>query len=315
MKRVLALDGGGIRGLFTARILAEMEKRSGKRIDELFDLIAGVSTGGILATMLTAGAGYPADTIVAFYQKEGPGIFSAGIGRKILSVGGVLRNRYSNKALKSALDRYLGQAALDSTTIPILVSAFDIGNNTPFFFKTFKAQELGRMDQNFYLADVALATAAAPTYFDPAKVRPIGYDQERYLIDGGIFGTNPAMHAYAEAGRRWPGETCSVLSIGTGGFWGPRDPKKFFGAGDVQWVSPLLGMMLEGGSQTVDYQLRWRGCWYQRINRSMVKASGDMDDASQKNLDALLWEAEMAIAEESAEIDSALALLTSPIAA
>lgn len=327
MKRILALDGGGIRGLFTACILAEMEKRSRKRIYEMFDLVAGVSTGGVLATMLACPnvidkkedcgyrlriGGYTASDLVEFYQKEGPSIFSAGLGRKILSVGGVLRNRYSSKALKTALDKYMPNVKLSDTRIPIIVSAYDVGNNCPYFFKTRKALDTDRED--YFLSDVALATSSAPTYFDPAKAQPLyPHEGPRYLIDGGIFGTNPAMHAYAEAGRLWPGEETFMLSIGTGRFWGPFDAKRFFNAGQAQWVAPLLDMMLQGGSETVDYQLNWRGGGYCRLQRTMTKASSEMDDASEKNLEALLWEAELAILNEGPALDSALAVLTSPL--
>src|SRR6476660_9760178 len=97
--RVLSIDGGGIRGLIPALVLTEVEKRSGKRIYELFDLIAGTSTGGILVCALCAPDPLPAEQLVGLYEDEGPKIFDGSIWQRIRSAEGLLDEKYDAAAL------------------------------------------------------------------------------------------------------------------------------------------------------------------------------------------------------------------------
>ena len=95
--KVLAIDGGGIRGLIPALVLAEIERRTGRRIADMVDLIAGTSTGGILACALGKPDPLPAAEIAALYDEEGPKIFDRSLLKKITSLGGYLDERYDDK--------------------------------------------------------------------------------------------------------------------------------------------------------------------------------------------------------------------------
>ena len=108
--RILAIDGGGIRGLIPAIVLADLERRTGRRTAELFDLIAGTSTGGILACGLTrtgegGGPVFSAADLIGLYESEGPEIFHRSLLRRIASVGGLTDERYDDRGLSAALAR------------------------------------------------------------------------------------------------------------------------------------------------------------------------------------------------------------------
>lgn len=302
MKRVLSIDGGGIRGLIPALVLAAFEQRAWKRTSQMFDLIAGTSTGGILACMLTSPEKYSAQDIANFYVSEGPKIFRQSLVRKVKTGFNLFDEKYSNYALRVALEHYLKAGRVSEALTPILVSTYDVGNRAPFFFKTTSARESA--DYDFPLHDVALATAAAPTYFEPVLVGG------HALIDGGVFATNTAMCAYAEARKMWPGEAILLVSIGTGDMSSPYDYRKLGGSGQLGWVKPLLDMMMQGSAMTVDYQLdQVAGDNHIRFNRRLVKASPDMDDASASNLKGLEWEAMNLIVDRSNDINQTIARL------
>src|SRR5215218_6005913 len=156
--RVLSIDGGGIRGVIPALVLTEIEKRSGRRIFELFDLIAGTSTGGILACALCAPEALPAEQLVALYEEEGPKIFDRSVWQRIRSAEGLLDEKYDAGPLDRALGRFLSDKRLSETKPDLLVPAYDMGDPGPYFFKSRKARE---ENEDFPLSQVARATAAA----------------------------------------------------------------------------------------------------------------------------------------------------------
>jgi patatin-like phospholipase/acyl hydrolase len=141
--RVLSIDGGGIRGIVPALVLAELEARSGRPVCDLFDLIGGTSTGGILALALTRpGQSSPpaprwrASEIVALYREEGPRIFTRSLGKRITSVEGLLDERYANGPLREVLERYLGETTVDQALTDVFVTAYDLEARKPKFFKS-----------------------------------------------------------------------------------------------------------------------------------------------------------------------------------
>src|SRR3954466_5288000 len=109
---ILAIDGGGIRGLIPALVRAEIEQRPGRPISSLFDLVAGTSTGAIIACALTRPRAMPADRLAAIYEQEGPQIFDASLLKRISSLGGVIDERYDDRELVRSLQRHLGDTRL-----------------------------------------------------------------------------------------------------------------------------------------------------------------------------------------------------------
>ncbi len=301
--RVLAIDGGGIRGLIPALVLAELEHRAGRRVYELFDLIAGTSTGGILACALCAPDPLPAEEVAAIYEEEGPQIFDRSVWQRIRSAEGLLDEKYDAGALDRALERFIADKRLADTVPELIVPAYDMSEPGPFFFKTRNARE--RRLEDFPLTVVARATAAAPTYFEPL---PVG---ERALVDGGVFAVNPAMCAFAEVLRFHPSADVVLLSLGTGQRTRSRRFADVDDWGLVEWARPILDVVFDGVSDAVDYQLRHvlGEERYWRLQVELTRASDDLDDASPENLAELRRHAEELIAERSADLDAVVAAL------
>jgi patatin-like phospholipase/acyl hydrolase len=301
--RVLAIDGGGIRGLIPALVLAEVERRAGRPVFELFDLLAGTSTGGILACALCAPEPLPARELVALYEEEGPEIFDRSVWQRIRSAEGLLDEKYDGAALDRALTRFLSDKRLSEAKPDLIVPAYDTAAPGPYFFKSGKARE--SPEDDFPLSVVARATSAAPTYFEPLEVG------ERSLVDGGVFAVNPAMSAFAEVLRHRPGAEVVLLSLGTGERTRRRPFDQVKDWGLAEWARPILDVVFDGSSDAVDYQLRHAlgDGRYWRLQVELTQASDDLDDAGESNLRRLREHAETLIRERSVDIDAAVAAL------
>jgi uncharacterized protein len=301
--RVLSIDGGGIRGLIPALVLEELERRAERRVFELFDLIAGTSTGAILACALCAPDPLPAARVAALYEEEGPAIFSRSIFQRIRSADGLLDEKYDSAALDGALARFLSDKRLSRTRPDLVVPAYDTAGPGPFFFKTADARESAEDD--FPLSVVARASSAAPTYFEPSAV------DGRALVDGGVFAANPAMSAFAEVLRFQPGAEIVLLSLGTGERRRRRTFDEIEDWGLLEWARPLLDVVFDGISDAVDYQLRHAlgESRYWRFQVELTRANDALDDATDENLRALRAQAEELIAARTADLDAVIALL------
>jgi patatin-like phospholipase/acyl hydrolase len=301
--RVLSIDGGGIRGLIPALVLEEIERRAGRRVHELFDLIAGTSTGSIIACALCAPDPLRASRVVALYEEEGPEIFSRSIFQRITSANGLLDEKYDSAALDRTLDRFLADKLLSRTSPDLIVPAYDMATPGPYFFKTTNARDSS--DEDFPLAAVARASSAAPTYFEPSAV------DGRALIDGGVFAVNPAMSAFAEVLSFEPGAEVVVLSLGTGQRMRRHSFDQIKDWGLLEWARPLLDVVFDGISDAVDFQLRQAlgDGRYWRLQVELTRASDALDDATEENLRRLRAQAEELIAARSTDIDAVIALL------
>ena len=290
-KFILSVDGGGIRGIIPAIILAEIEQRTRKPISEIFDLMAGTSTGGIVVAGLCKKDNkgkpqYLANDLVNLYQEYGPYIFkSSFLRRSIFSwFNGA---QYSDKNIELILDKYFGEATLADVEDSLLLTSYDIRNNCPFFFKNWKE------DRNFIKLSGALrATTAAPTYFTPKylKVNQV----ERVLVDGGVFANNPAACAFASSRKLFPNDDIVLLSIGTGRSMSNINNSKRLGK--IGWVKPLINVMFASGLDCVNYQLEQViEDKYLRIQSQLTVASTEMDNTTSENVKYLKKEAQMMI--------------------
>ena len=307
--RVLAIDGGGIRGLIPATVLAAIERRTARRTAELFDLIAGSSTGAILALGLAQpGRGgrprYTAQALARLYSRQGPAIFSRSAWRRLATLDGIADERYPREPLARALAQMLGEAPLSACLTRVMVPTYDLEQRAPFIFKSWRGDRNG-----VPMREVALAAAAAPTYFEPALTAVGG--AARPLIDGGVFANNPAMCAYAEAIREFPSNSrFLIVSLGTGQLTRPISHEAAAGWGRAAWLRPILDVVFDGVTDTVSYQLRQiLGADYIRLQTELRGASEAMDDASAPNLAALKAEARRLLREQAAELGRLCALL------
>jgi uncharacterized protein len=193
------MDGGGIKGLFPATVLAELERRhlNGRSIASYFDLIAGTSTGGILA--LGLGAGLTAKALADVYAQRGAEVFPKSTDSPIGRVRAwwrtkrhFLHYRYERDALERLLYDTLGDKLFGDSIVRLCIPAFEGKYSEVFVFKTPHHPDY-KFDRFEPMVRVALATSAAPTYFRPLEHG--GYT----LVDGGVWANNPAMLAVIEA--------------------------------------------------------------------------------------------------------------------
>jgi patatin-like phospholipase/acyl hydrolase len=205
---ILSIDGGGIRGIIPAMILAEIERRTGYRTAHMFDLIAGTSTGGVLALGLTIPQSieverpkYKASQLVAFYEKDGKEVFHS-FWQNITSLHGLLEEKYPSERFEKILKRYMGEETrLSEALTEVLITSYEIESCRPFFFTRRKARAKRTSRFNPRMWEVARCTSAAPTYFSPFQIKRARRSNlpPLTLIDAGVFVNNPTLCAYAEA--------------------------------------------------------------------------------------------------------------------
>ncbi|QJT94815.1 patatin-like phospholipase family protein [Wolbachia endosymbiont of Diaphorina citri] len=299
IKYILSVDGGGIRGIIPAIILAEIEKRTRKRVAEIFHLMAGTSTGGIVVAGLCkkderGNPQYSANDLVELYQKYGAYIFKSSFLRR--SIFSWLNcAQYPHKNIEFVLHKYFGEDILKNTLSNVLITSYDIHNHCPFFFKSWKE------DRNFIkLRDVLRAATAAPTYFAPKYLKV--NQKEMVLVDGGVFANNPAACAYASGKKLFPNDEIILLSIGTGRTDRSIDNSRRFGK--ISWIKPLLHVMFASSLDAVNYQLNQViADKYIRIQSQLKIASPDMDNITSKNIKSLQQEANAMIEDNQKLID------------
>ncbi len=238
--QILALDGGGAKALFTAHVLAHVERDRGIKIVDHFDLIAGTSAGGIVA--LGLGAGHSPADIVQHYTELVGRVFPASLQRK-WSPRRLFRPAYDGETLRDALEDVLGDRVLGESLKRLIIPSWDVQSGKVHIFKTPHHDRLAR-DWSVSMVDVALATSAAPTYFKAANV-----DHER-LIDGGVWANNPSVLAIAEAVSMLgvPLAAIRLLNIGT------MDPftdhsDRLDNAGAARWASKAVPLILAANSR------------------------------------------------------------------
>ncbi|MCZ2148671.1 MAG: patatin-like phospholipase family protein [Bryobacterales bacterium] len=315
MRKILSIDGGGIRGIVPALVLAKIEQRTGKAISHLFDLVAGTSTGGILALAL-AKAGkdrqprYSAGDLAALYENEGAIIFRKAAWRKFLPAGALFEERYGKAGIEDVLERYFGEARLNEALTEVLVTSYEIERRTPFFFRSSKARKDAGYD--FPMKQAARATSAAPTYFEPLRIDTEGAKGYYALVDGGLYANNPAMCATVEARQLFPGEDLLVVSLGTGALTRPLPYRRARAWGLARWAKPVLDIVFDGVSSTVDFQLRQLlGKRYFRLQPKLDESLQEMDNASDSNIRKLKLLAEEVIREHAEGLDELCEMLLS----
>ena len=204
--QILSLDGGGLKGAFSAALLAGLEEDLGIRVSDQFDLITGTSTGGIIA--LALGAGLRPAEIVDFYTKYGPVIFGNKMGWR--SLRHPIAAKYSPSPLRTALEGIFGDRRMRDSSTRLVIPTFNLDDNDVYVVKTPHHPRL-RRDGRALMVDVAMATSAAPTFFPVATIGGVR------LVDGGVWANNPSMVGVTEAIAVLGADlsTLRVLSVGT----------------------------------------------------------------------------------------------------
>lgn len=292
MRRILSLDGGGIRGLVSCLWLAGVEQalaQAGKPgLPQAFDLLAGSSTGAIVASGLAIGLA--PIKMADLYRDHRHAIFP-GIAERLwtraggLLAAGVSAPKYDAKGLEQVLKQVFGDATMGDAQVPLLITAYDTVSRTPVMFKSFNAKH-----RDLPLWEVCRASSAAPTYFPAHAMRIEG--QDCALIDGGVVANNPTACAIAEALRKDAQVDNSrdlvVLSVGTGERTRSISLASAREWGALEWAVPIIDVLFDGNTDSVDYIARQLvGDGYFRMQEHLHIGLDDLDDTSSTNLIAL----------------------------
>ena len=302
---VLSIDGGGIRGIIPASILAALQQRVGRPLHEIFDLISGTSTGGIIAlgigTTANGNQPYSPADLIGLYVQNGPAIFKKSLLTPAKSLFGP---KYSPDALEQTLEQFFGETRFRTALTPLLISSYDLTTQLPYFFKSHRIARNPAYD--WEAKKIARATSAAPTFFPPFQATRD--NKERAFVDGGIFVNNPAMAAYAEARNAYNDATdFFVLSVGTGDRYDRITYKQAKGWGLLGWARQIIPVMMDSVSEAVDYELNaifgsTAKHVHFRLQPELTIASNDMDGTSPQNLNNLKKQAEEFLRSEAGKI-------------
>lgn len=292
--KILSLDGGGIRGLITAIWLDKLENELGAPLNQHFDLVAGTSTGGILAAAV--GLGIPARNIVDLYRKHGQTIFPRAASRRWDRITRVFGEgfsapKYSPAGLESSLTRIFGDRTLGELAKPTIIFSYNVFTREPVVFKSYKDPY-----RTIPVWQAVRASCSAPTYF-PAMVMTV-HRVNQPLIDGGVTANNPSACAIAEgirlndekpASERIPLSDFVLASFGTGSSTRRITAKEAKEWGALEWVIPIIDVLFDGSTDAADYVARHIIAVdrYFRFQVELDKAYDDMDKADLVNLDAL----------------------------
>jgi patatin-like phospholipase/acyl hydrolase len=277
--RILSLDGGGIRGIIPATVMqyveSELIRKTGNpdaRIADYFDMVVGTSTGAILGCFyLTPNNGggpssrFTAKQALEIYSKRGNEIFDLSKKREWFGLRQLFNaTRFSPKKLEAIFLETFDDLKLHELCKPCIVTAYNMAKGEAVFFNSHEPKEKQAVRQ-YYVRDVVRSTSAAPTYFPPAIVKNLATGEKMVNLDGGVFANNPSMCAYAEARTtnfkdleiETPGaKDILMLSIGTGSL--PIDLRNYQNSqkwGVINWAKAAPEIMMDGGLDTVNYQV------------------------------------------------------------
>jgi len=250
--KILSIDGGGIKGLYSASVLARLEEKAGVKSGDCFDMICGTSTGGLIALGLSNGMA--AADLAKLYLERGKEIFPTAENRQLrwlqrkviqFATQTFFRGKFSNKNLKAILQETFGDTTLGELQNLVIIPSFNLTSGMPRIFKFPHKEGDFFMDKNIKLVDAALATSAAPTYF------PIHSIDDTLYIDGGVWANNPSLCGLLEAIKYFVGqdkaythvEILSIASISQASGWpsGVRKERSFIG-----WREKLIQTSMDG---------------------------------------------------------------------
>lgn len=276
-KRILALDGGGIRGILSIQILRQLETmlrarqplaaRAGFRLGDYFDLIGGTSTGAIIATGLALGM--KVDDLDALYRRLGADVFDQSLFRK-----GLMRAKFSEKPLRAALAKAFGDARLGGpelrTGLAIVTKRIDTGstwvlhNNPRGRHYSERADDGSAANADYLLRDLVRASTAAPHYFDPERIT-VAKGTAGAFIDGGVSPhNNPSLQLLMLAslkgfGLGWPlgADRLLLVSVGTGGKARARDAAKILRGNPVALAVDALASVMDDAAALNEALMQW----------------------------------------------------------
>ena len=245
--QILALSGGGYKGLFTAKILENIEEKFGCPVAQKFDLLSGTSIGGILAIALALEI--PAKDMSNLFLEHGKIIFTP----NKLGKAGIFKSKYSNEGLKKILEEIFEDKTIADLKHRLIVPSINYTKGGPQVFKT-RHHSAFTEDSNRKLVDIALATSAAPTFF------PIYGTAYGDFVDGGLTANHPGFFACIEAQKFLDVELSDIyqLHVGTlSGKYTSSGKKGIMKSGLLQWKTKLIELIFSCQEQSTDQIVRF----------------------------------------------------------
>jgi uncharacterized protein len=326
MVRILSIDGGGIRGVIPATILEALEERIQKltnnpeaRLIDYFDFLAGTSTGGIIVSILNTPKSeqephlpkFSTKDVLNFYTTKGSSIFKGRWFSRILGSIGLADEKYDVTSLEELLNTKLGNNWLSKMLKPCLIPAYNLEMGSTYFFCSQDHEVETKEYRDYYSKDVCRATSAAPSYFEPARIRNANKDFYPF-IDGGVFANNPTLCAIAEVGKAigsFTPKEMFVLSLGTGRVQQSYSFNRFRKAIALLIIPDLINIMMDGVSETTHYITKKLfnnlqvGDQYVRLDPTLTNTKvAQMDNASVENISQLKAIGLTIVEEQDAEL-------------
>lgn len=331
MKKILSIDGGGIRGIIPGMILVALEeklKQESKNPDaaivDYFDFFAGTSTGGILTCLLLcpsesdpARPRFSARAALDLYLEHGNEIFKMTFFKRLRTKFGLAGERYNSAVFERVLKNYFGETKLSQLIKPCIISAYNIELRKTHFFRQQSAIARGDI-RDFYLRDVCRATSAAPTYFSVAEIYSMA--NVRYpLLDGGVFATNPALSGLIEVTKAFNQTRINdifLVSLGTGRSRRSYEADYFKKSSAMAIVPAILDIMMSGVAETSDFFLQQlfhsagKIQNYIRIEpHSLESIKEGLDAASSSNIEKLVALGDRTVSENDTRLTQLARLL------
>lgn len=285
---ILSLAGGGARGLLSTQPLRYIEHKTGRHVHELFQFVAGTSTGALQALALTRPAPLSGDALDTAYQCLLPKIFK----KRFASFGGLRGSQYVHEPLEVHLQAVLGSGPLSECLTPTAVVTYNLTARLPLLMGSYNAHAARPR------WEAARASSAAPTFFEPFN----------NYVDGGLNANSNALWALFEACRLYgvtPAD-CNVLSLGTGSDESPIDGSTAAGWGKLNWIQPVLSVCMDGSEDLVDLQLAeiLPAPQYLRLQCRISGPLAQMDNVRPENLLALRQRGNQLVAENLPALDA-----------
>lgn len=295
--KILAIDGGGIKGLYSSTVLEHLEEQFKCSISDHFDMLCGTSTGGLIALALSLKI--PATEVSDIYKNNGHKIFPHKAKWWGIFTQAIWKGKYSDKALQEILQDIFGDRRISESNNLLCIPSYSMTDGRPWVFKyDHKEGGLSRDNKARYV-DVALATSAAPTYF---PVCEIDYYDHKQFIDGGVWANNPTLVGVIEAIKYFVGKnrefdsiqvlSVSSLSLAKGKPIGWKRHRAFRG-----WLGDLFDTSMNGQNEFTDYvmsslsELNEIDIEYQRIPSAHISHEQihlvDLDASSKASLNLL----------------------------
>lgn len=329
MKIILAIDGGGIRGVVPAAILDYLEKKINElqndnriKIGSLIDLVGGTSTGSIVSSMMLLPSEklpkkpkYTMAEISQMYINMGPNVFKTHFWHNVKTIWGLFGPKFPASNIDVPLLQMMGHTKMKDLVKPCLFNGYDIDKRRVNIYTN---NDDGKKYAEYYVRDIIRGSTSIPAYFPPAYFKE-GIDVNT-IVDGGVFANNPSMVSYIEAiktlisdkkVKKLNPHNMVVISLGTG----KSNKKKFpynkakrFGV--VKWFFPILDILLSGSSDVVDYEMDklfmayGKPENYIRINPPLHYSTSPATDASKENITNLLKDAKAYIDENKDFLDT-----------